>query len=138
MVAARSGPPAARAQPAGAPGNVTVLAGSDVTVSGLDLGRGGQALNVSFNLSGNFWKTEPATSCMVPRRAGCNRSSRLHVQDIRNTTSYYFERVATRRSTPSRWCTDHSHRCARNADAARLHGGRHDLTKMPATCRRSR
>src|SRR5678815_5832026 len=51
------------------PGNITVLAGTDVTVSGLDLGRSGQPLNISFNLSGNFWKTEPATVSYTHLRA---------------------------------------------------------------------
>jgi hypothetical protein len=74
------------------PGNVTVLAGSDVTVSGLDLGRSGQPLNVSFNLSGNFWKTEPAT---LVHGAVTGPDAFDHhdytFKDIRNTTSYYFE-----------------------------------------------
>jgi hypothetical protein len=74
------------------PGNVTVLAGSDVTVSGLDLGRSGVPLNVSFNLSGNFWKTEPAT---LVRGASAGLDAFDHhdytFKDIRNTTAYYFE-----------------------------------------------
>ncbi|HKW14632.1 MAG TPA: DUF4175 family protein [Candidatus Krumholzibacteria bacterium] len=74
------------------PGNVTVLAGSDVTVSGLDLGRSGMPLNVSFNLSGNFWKTEPA---MLVHGAVSGPDAFDHhdytFKDIRNTTSYYFE-----------------------------------------------
>jgi hypothetical protein len=74
------------------PGNVTVLAGSDVTVSGLDLGRSGVPLNVSFNLSGNFWKTEPA---ILVHGAVTGPDAIDHhdytFKDIRNTTSYYFE-----------------------------------------------
>lgn len=74
------------------PGNVTVLAGSDVTVSGLDLGRSGMPLNVSFNLSGNFWKTEPTT---LVHGASAGPDAFDHhdytFKDIRNTTSYYFE-----------------------------------------------
>ena len=74
------------------PGNITVLAGTDVTVSGLDLGRSGQPLNVSFNLSGNFWKTEPAT---LVHGATAGPDAFDHhdytFKDIRNTTAYYFE-----------------------------------------------
>jgi hypothetical protein len=74
------------------PGNVTVLAGSDVTVSGLDLGRSGMPLSVSFNLSGNFWKTEPAT---LVHGASAGPDAFDHhdytFKDIRNTTAYYFE-----------------------------------------------
>lgn len=74
------------------PGNVTVLAGSDVTVSGLDLGRSGMPLTVSFNLSGNFWKTEPAT---LVHGANAGPDAFDHhdytFKDIRNTTAYYFE-----------------------------------------------
>jgi hypothetical protein len=74
------------------PGNVTVLAGTDVTVSGLDLGRSGQPLNISFNLSGNFWKTEPAT--LVHGAVAGPDAFDHHdytFKDIRNSTSYYFE-----------------------------------------------
>jgi hypothetical protein len=74
------------------PGNITVLAGTDVTVSGLDLGRSGEPLNVSFNLSGNFWKTEPAT---LVHGASAGPDAFDHhdytFKDIRNTTAYYFE-----------------------------------------------
>jgi len=37
------------------PGNTTVLAGSNVTVSGLDLGRTDLPVEVAFNLSNDFW-----------------------------------------------------------------------------------
>lgn len=74
------------------PGNVTVLAGTDVTVSGLDIGRSGQPINISFNLSGNFWKTEPAT---LVHGATAGPDAFDHhdytFKDIRNTTAYYFE-----------------------------------------------
>lgn len=74
------------------PGNITVLAGTDVTVSGLDLGRSGQPLNISFNLSGNFWKTEPAT---LVHGATAGPDAFDHhdytFKDIRNTTAYFFE-----------------------------------------------
>jgi hypothetical protein len=73
------------------PGNVTVLAGSNVTVSGLDLGESDMPVEVSFNLSADFWKTEPTT---IQRR---DMAAELAFdrydytfKDIRNTTSYYF------------------------------------------------
>ncbi|HEX6791613.1 MAG TPA: DUF4175 family protein [Candidatus Krumholzibacteria bacterium] len=74
------------------PGNVTVLAGSDVTVSGLDLGRSGAPLNVSFNLSGDFWKTEPTTP-VAGAEGGADAFDHhdYTFKDIRNTTAYYFE-----------------------------------------------
>ena len=74
------------------PGNVTVLAGSDVTVSGLDLGRSGKPVNVSFNLSGDFWKSEPTTLVTGANEGLDSFDHHDYVfKDIRNSTSYYFE-----------------------------------------------
>jgi hypothetical protein len=74
------------------PGNVTVLAGSDVTVSGLDLGRSGKPVNVSFNLSGDFWKTEPTTLVSGATDGADSFDHHDYVfKDIRNSMSYYFE-----------------------------------------------
>ncbi len=74
------------------PGNVTVLAGSDVTVSGLDLGESDMPVEVSFNLSADFWKTEPTQ--IVRRDPAAELAFDRYdytFKDIRNTTSYYFQ-----------------------------------------------
>jgi hypothetical protein len=74
------------------PGDVTVLAGSDVTVSGLDLGRSDSDVQIAFNLSSDFWKSEPTT-----RTAGVAHADAAFdrydytFHDIRNTTSYRFQ-----------------------------------------------
>lgn len=74
------------------PGNVTVLAGSDVTVSGLDLGKSDMPVEISFNLSADFWKTEPTT--LVRRDAAAELAFDRYdytFKGIRNTTSYHFQ-----------------------------------------------
>jgi hypothetical protein len=74
------------------PGNVTVLAGSDVTVSGLDLGESDMPVEISFNLSADFWKTEPTS--IVRRDPAAELAFDRYdytFKDIRNTTSYYFQ-----------------------------------------------
>ncbi|HXV14596.1 MAG TPA: DUF4175 family protein, partial [Candidatus Krumholzibacteria bacterium] len=74
------------------PGDVTVLAGSNVTVSGLDLGRSDSQVQIAFNLSNDFWKSEPTT-----RTAGVAHADAAFdrydytFRDIRNTTSYRFQ-----------------------------------------------
>ncbi len=74
------------------PGNTTVLAGSNVTVSGLDLGRSDSDVQISFNLSDDFWKSEATT-----RTAGVEYADAAFdrydytFKDIRNTTSYRFQ-----------------------------------------------
>jgi hypothetical protein len=80
------------------PGNVTVLAGSDITVAGLDFGRTEDPVTISYNLSEDFWKTEPTE----PRPGGdeggglsadAQAISRYEYTftDLRRTISYYFE-----------------------------------------------
>lgn len=70
------------------PGNITVLAGSDVTVKGLDLGRTVSDVSISFNLAEDFWKTEPTTGV-----AGEGAFDRYEYtfKDLRHTVSYYFQ-----------------------------------------------
>ncbi len=74
------------------PGNVTVLAGSDVTVSGLDLGRTDLPVEIAFNLSNDFWQSEATT-----RTAGVAYADAAFdrydytFHDIRNSTSYRFK-----------------------------------------------
>jgi Domain of unknown function (DUF4175) len=74
------------------PGNATVLAGSDVTVSGLDLGRTETPVQIAYNLSNDFWKSEPTTR--TPGVAYADAAFDRYdytFRDIRNTTSYRFE-----------------------------------------------
>jgi len=74
------------------PGDVTVLAGSSVTVSGLDLGSSDMPVEISFNLSADFWKTEPTS--LVRRDPAADLAFDRYdytFKDIRNTTSYYFQ-----------------------------------------------
>jgi hypothetical protein len=74
------------------PGNVTVVAGSNVTVSGLDLGRTETPVEIAFNLSKDFWKTEPTTRTPgVPFANAAFDRYDYTFRDIRNTTSYRFE-----------------------------------------------
>jgi len=74
------------------PGNVTVLAGSDVTVSGLDLGQSDMPVEVSFNLSADFWKTEP-TTLVHGAEAGADAFDHYDYtfRDLRNSIAYYFQ-----------------------------------------------
>jgi hypothetical protein len=74
------------------PGNVTVLAGSDVTISGLDMGKSGLPVQVSFNLSGDFWKTE-ATTLVRGAETGADAFDHhdYTFRDLRNTTAYFFQ-----------------------------------------------
>ena len=68
-----------------------MLAGSNVKVSGLDLGKSDMPVEVSFNLSADFWKTEPTT--IVRRDPAAELAFDRYdytFKDIRNTTSYYF------------------------------------------------
>ncbi len=74
------------------PGNVTVLAGSNVIVSGLDLGRSELPVAIAFNLSDNFWKTEATTRTQGVEHANAAFDRYDYTfRDIRNTTSYRFE-----------------------------------------------
>jgi Domain of unknown function (DUF4175) len=74
------------------PGDVTVLAGSDVTVSGLDFGSTDMPVQISYDLSSNFHKSEPTT--LVRRDPGSALTFDRYdytFHDIRNTTTYHFE-----------------------------------------------
>jgi hypothetical protein len=76
------------------PGNVTVLAGSDVTVAGLDLGRTREAVTVAYNLAEDFWKTEPTEKVEpvsgTPGEAAFSRYEYTFA-GLRHTVSYYFQ-----------------------------------------------
>ncbi len=76
----------------GSPGNVTVLAGSTVAVSGLDMGQSNLPVQISFNLSADFWKTEPTKR--VPGDPAAEVAFDRYeytFRDIRSTTSYFFQ-----------------------------------------------
>jgi hypothetical protein len=85
-----------RANIHGSPGNITVLAGSDVTVAGLDFGRTEDPVTISYNLSEDFWKTEPTRRVedeAVPHPGGEPAIDRYEYTftDLRRTISYYFQ-----------------------------------------------
>jgi hypothetical protein len=82
------------------PGNVTVLAGSSVTVSALDLGRSEMPVEVSFNLAADFWKTE-ATTLVRGAEAGEDAFDHYDYtfRDLRNSISYYFQAGDARTET---------------------------------------
>lgn len=75
------------------PGNITVLAGSDVDVAGVDLGRTQHPVTISYNLSEDFWKTEPTTPNRAgePSNEGAIDRYEYTFSDLRHTVSYYFE-----------------------------------------------
>lgn len=74
------------------PGNVTVLAGSSLTVSGLDLGKSEIPVQLSFNLSTDFWKTEPTTLVHGADEGGDAFDHYDYTfRDLRNSISYYFQ-----------------------------------------------
>jgi hypothetical protein len=81
------------------PGDVTVLSGSDVDVSVRDFGGSGEPVTLTYNLSTEFWKTEPTEAKEI---AGDDTAFDEHVymfRDLRGTVSYYFQRGNQR--TPS-------------------------------------
>jgi hypothetical protein len=77
------------------PGNVTVLAGSNVTVAGLDFGQTKDPVTVSYDLSEDFWKTEPTklVASRDAKPAGGAPIDRYEYtfSDLRHTVSYYFQ-----------------------------------------------
>ncbi|MCH7548931.1 MAG: DUF4175 family protein, partial [Candidatus Krumholzibacteriota bacterium] len=85
------------------PGSITVLAGSDVKVSGLDLGRSRDDVTIGYNISEDFWKTEP-TVCVEGQGghvAGEPHFDRYEYtfENLRHTVSYYFEAGGERSET---------------------------------------
>ncbi len=84
-----------RANIHGTPGNITVLAGSNVKVAGLDFGQTEHEVTVSYNLSEDFWKTEPTELSRAgdPEAAGRSYIDRYEYTftDLRHTVSYFFE-----------------------------------------------
>ena len=77
------------------PGDVTVIAGSDVTVAGVDMGRTEHAVTIGYNVSEDFWKTEPterADAGDIPPGGGSALTRYEYTfLDLRHTVSYYFE-----------------------------------------------
>jgi len=73
------------------PGNVTVLAGSNLTVSALDMGNSSLPVQVSFNLSGDFWKTEATTPVHGAKDGEDTFDHHDYTfRDLRNNMSYRF------------------------------------------------
>ncbi|MDH3214819.1 MAG: hypothetical protein OEN01_00840 [Candidatus Krumholzibacteria bacterium] len=75
----------------GSPGDVTVLAGSDVEVVAFDFGGSKEPVALSYNLAEGFWKTEATEPSEV---AVSNQASltqyRYTFRDVRGSITYYF------------------------------------------------
>ena len=77
------------------PGDITVLAGSDVKVTGLDLGESEEEVTFNYTIGADFWKSES-----IARRDGQEKlvTGELRFDryeytfdDVRHTVSYYFQ-----------------------------------------------
>ena len=80
------------------PGDITVLSGSDVEVSAVDLGRADKPVQVKYNLMNGFWKTEPVAK--VPAEDGSEFKQHSYTfNNLRSTVSYYF--VSGDRQSPT-------------------------------------
>ncbi len=76
----------------GSPGDVTVLAGSDVEVRAFDFGETEKSVTLSYNLSEGFWKTEPTTETdeTRPDRSSLNAYT-YTFHNIRSSVTYFFQ-----------------------------------------------
>jgi hypothetical protein len=91
------------------PGDITVLSGSDVEVIVRDFGGSQEPVTLTYNLSTEFWKTEPTEAknasgdgAVAGDDMADDTAGDEHVymfRDLRGTVSYYFERGDQR--TPS-------------------------------------
>ena len=76
----------------GSPGDVTVLAGSDVEVRAFDFGESEQPVTLSYNLSENFWKTEPTAEIDETRPDGALLTAYTYTfHNIRSSVTYFFQ-----------------------------------------------
>jgi len=73
------------------PGNITVLAGTDVEVSAFDFGGSNERVKVSYNLSESFWKTEETRERDVFFDDVSRTEHTYTFKSIRNSVSYYFQ-----------------------------------------------
>ncbi|MFQ5511247.1 MAG: DUF4175 family protein [Candidatus Krumholzibacteriia bacterium] len=74
------------------PGDVTVLSGADVEVTALDFGGSEQPVMLSYNLSGGFWKTEPAAERETLNENNVAMKQFAYTfKNIRNSLTYYFQ-----------------------------------------------
>jgi hypothetical protein len=75
----------------GSPGDLTVLAGSDVEVKAFDFGDSEESVTLSYNLAGAFWKTEPTIRSEVAvANSGPLSQYSYTFRDIRGSVTYYF------------------------------------------------
>ncbi|MEJ2720895.1 MAG: DUF4175 family protein [bacterium] len=81
------------------PGDVTVLSGSDVEVSVRDFGGSTEPVALTYNLSNEFWKTEPAEAKDTPGDDSVFDEHAYTFRDLRGTVSYYFQRGNQRTRT---------------------------------------
>jgi hypothetical protein len=76
----------------GSPGDLTVLAGSDVEVRAFDFGETEQPVTLAYNLSEGFWKTEPTAETDQTRPDGSSLKTYIYTfRRIRSSVTYYFQ-----------------------------------------------
>jgi len=76
----------------GSPGDITVLAGSDVEVKAFDFGESEETVALSYNLSEGFWKTEQTTQSDAEEFGGSLLDTYTFTfRDIRSSVNYYFQ-----------------------------------------------
>lgn len=74
------------------PGDVTVLSGTDVEVSAVDLGGADKPVVLAYDLAEGFWKSQPTVAREVFVSDGKPIIEHTFTfEDIRNSLSYYFE-----------------------------------------------
>jgi hypothetical protein len=75
----------------GTPGNVSVLSGSDVEVGAVDLAGSEDPVELVYNLSEGFWKTEPTVEKEMLIEGETVPKYAYTFRDIRNGIVYYFQ-----------------------------------------------
>lgn len=83
--------PAREANIFATPGDVTVLAGSDVEVAGRDFGRAAQPVRVHFSRSDDFWKSEPAQRDSVASGDEWIPRYTYRFRGLRSSVAYFFQ-----------------------------------------------
>jgi hypothetical protein len=73
------------------PGNLTVLAGSDVEVKALDFGGSDEPVTVAYTLAEGFWKNEPTRRSEVLVEDAPMNQFAYTFDDIRSSVTYYFQ-----------------------------------------------
>jgi ABC-type transporter Mla subunit MlaD len=78
------------------PGDVTILAGSDVKVTGIDFGDSEDQVEIHFSRSNGFWKSEPTEPEEVKLADGTLEGYSYTFKSLRSSLTYYFRAGADR------------------------------------------